>query len=207
MLKGKDTANFQEMLSGKKVPLVVLDTKWYQLFDDGKVPNHIKSMQVELNDLLKTQGRLNSELKDLKSLKSGLIKDIVDNMEATNADAKASKQEKKLEDSKRLIQEINDKIEKNEDEQYEIPKKISDLNKQIVIATMEICYSNLQSNKEEINRINAWIEDTRIQLKKNIIIKQDKEIQNTSIYSYMHDILGPEIVDLFDQKYEDTEKL
>ena len=42
----------------------------------------------------------------------------------------------------------------------------------------------------------------KTELKRRIIIKQDKEIANTNIYTYMHDLLGPEMMEVFDNKEE-----
>ncbi len=43
----------------------------------------------------------------------------------------------------------------------------------------------------------------RVELKKNIIIKQANEHKNEEIYAYMHDILGPRALDVFDLKYDE----
>ena len=45
-----------------------------------------------------------------------------------------------------------------------------------------------------------------ILLKKNIIKKQNREINNKEIYSYMHDIFGRDVINLFDVKYEEEQK-
>ena len=45
----------------------------------------------------------------------------------------------------------------------------------------------------------------RIDLKKNIIKKQNREINSKEIYSYMHDIFGAQIIDIFDLKQEEQE--
>ena len=46
--------------------------------------------------------------------------------------------------------------------------------------------------------LGNWINETRMELKKRILIKQDKETKNTEIYNYMHDLLGPEMMEVFD---------
>jgi hypothetical protein len=43
----------------------------------------------------------------------------------------------------------------------------------------------------------------RIDLKKNIIRKQNRDINNREIYAYLHDIFGARVIDLFDIKYEE----
>ena len=40
-------------------------------------------------------------------------------------------------------------------------------------------------------------------LKKNIIRKQNRDINNREIYAYLHDIFGPSTLDLFDNHYEE----
>ena len=58
--------------------------------------------------------------------------------------------------------------------------------------------------EEEAKEIEDWITQVRIDLKKNIIRKQNREINNREIYAYLHDILGPEVLDLFDIQYENN---
>ena len=75
-----------------------------------------------------------------------------------------------------------------------------------MLASMEFCYEKLRTNDEEIQEIDAWIKQVRIDLKKNIIKKQNREINSKEIYSYMHDIFGAEIIDVFDLKEEGQKK-
>ena len=42
----------------------------------------------------------------------------------------------------------------------------------------------------------------RIELKKNVVRKQQKELYNQELYTYMHDIFGPDVMELFDLKYQ-----
>ena len=46
----------------------------------------------------------------------------------------------------------------------------------------------------------------RIDLKKNIIKKQNRDINNREIYAYLHDICGPQVLDLFDVEMEASDK-
>ena len=74
-----------------------------------------------------------------------------------------------------------------------------------MLASMDFCYDKLRTNNEEIEEIAAWIKQMRIDLKKNIIKKQNREINSKEIYSYMHDIFGAQIIDIFDLKQEEQE--
>ena len=42
----------------------------------------------------------------------------------------------------------------------------------------------------------------RKELKENVVKKQEMEITNVEIYTYMHDILGPEVIETFDIRYD-----
>ena len=44
--------------------------------------------------------------------------------------------------------------------------------------------------------IDDWIANIRVELKKNVIRKQNRDINNREIYSYLHDIFGAEVLDL-----------
>jgi type I site-specific restriction endonuclease len=78
---------------------------------------------------------------------------------------------------------------------------IDDVNKQLMLLTMQDCYARLQGNAKEIEEISKWIDEFRVELKKNVIRKQDKELANHRLYSYMHDIFGTEVIDIFDMQY------
>lgn len=195
---------FRELLKDKKIPILVLDQKWHRLFDAEGKPKRVKVLEKQLNQLLARQGRLTQETKELKRLKSTLMGNIMINMEGTGENVSALFK-KKLDEDKRLIGEINQRLEKYEEELADIPIKLDEYNKELMILSMEYCYDTLRSNSEEINEISQWIKQVRIDLKKNILIKQNREINSRAIYSYLHDIFGPGVVDMFDLKNSDIQ--
>lgn len=195
---------YSEAIEKKKIPILILDNKWHRIFGKMNPTKDIIRLEKELAGLIKLQGKLTNENKDLKKIKANLMQDIVDNMDGLKDSENEKSIDKKLNDNKRLINETNDRLEKNEDKLMELPKEIDEVNKQLMIATMEMCYDRLNSNTTEIEEIAEWIKSIRIQLKKNIVKKQDLEIYNAELYSYMHDIFGPEVMELFDMKYVPT---
>ena len=70
---------------------------------------------------------------------------------------------------------------------------------------MEYCYDVMGRNNQDIDDTARWVTQIRIELKKRLIRKQEMEKQNQDIYSYMHDIFGADIVNLFDMKYNPEE--
>ncbi len=188
---------FREALIGKKIPVLTLDNQWHRLFTQTGANEEIQRLEGDLNEILKRQGKLNTELKSLSAFKKKLMQEIVSIMELPDSPAK----EKKMADNKRMIEESNQKMDDYNDELMDIPKQIDEANFALMLASMRMCYSRIQQNVKEIDEINQWVSDFKVQLKKKIILKQQKEIWNDEMYNYMHSIFGPDVIDMFDMKY------
>ncbi len=191
---------FEKALEGKRLPILVLDNKWHRLFDTMESDKTMKKLEEELSNLLKRQGKLNTELKEIRRIKKKLMDDVVELM---NREDSASV--RKQEENKRLIEECNEKAESYEDELLELPKQIQTTNHELMLETMELCYYVLKKNEKDIVDIAAWINQVRVELKKNILRKQEKELTNQRLYSFMHDILGPDVIEIFDMQYNPME--
>lgn len=192
---------YKKALQGKRIPVLTLDNKWHRLFAMMEPDRELKHLEEQLNSLLKLQGKMNTESKSIKKIKKKLMDEIVQLMERDDAAAN-----KKIEENKRLIEECNQKLEEYQDKLLDIPKEIDQANYALMLRTMEMCYEVLKINEKEIDEIGAWITQIRIELKKNIVRKQEKEIKNHELYSFMHDIFGAEVVEIFDMKHKYTDK-
>ncbi len=193
---------FLKALEGKRISPLTLDNKWHQLFDGAEIPAEIRAKADELNELLKQQGNINNELKKVKGLKKKLLDEMV-----TLADDAASgvpNAEKELEQHKRLIEDCNGHIDDYQDQLLDFPKLIDHVNRDLMIMTMDDCYDRLKENNKEIEEIGKWIDEFRRELKKNVVRKQDRELANHRLYSYMHDIFGTEVIEIFDMQYIPT---
>ncbi|MCR4590201.1 MAG: hypothetical protein K5668_05220 [Lachnospiraceae bacterium] len=193
---------FQAALLGKNVPTLTLDNKWHKLIAEVGKTDRMKELEDKLNSLLKEQGKINNELKDLKKIKNNLMDEIVSNMEGAEKGDTDSAAKKKLEDNKRLINEINDKVDSYNDAMLDIPKEIAETNTELMMLTMKESYDLIKSNKKDIEEISVWIKSMRMELKKNILHKQHMELVNVQLYSFMQGIFGPDVLDLFDIDYD-----
>ncbi len=199
----KSEEDFKKALIGKKVPLLVLDQKWHRLFAIHGKTDQIREIETQLDRYLAEQGQCNNDLEDLKKLKSKLMSNIVQNMDGTTEIADSVSRQKKLDDDKRMIDEINEKVENLEDRLLELPKLINETNESLMLMSMDYFSEKIITNREESKEIEEWISGIRIELKKNIIKKQNRDINNREIYAYLHDIFGAEVLDLFDIQYGD----
>ncbi|MCR4566582.1 MAG: hypothetical protein K5769_00865 [Pseudobutyrivibrio sp.] len=190
--------DFLTAISKIKIPMLILDQKWHRLFALGGKPDSVKTLETKESDLLKREAELKKEIKDLKRVKENLMSSVMSNMEGTS-----DLVSKKLDDDKRLLEECKERIAAAEDELKDIPNEITETNKELMIASMDYCYDKLRTNSTEAEEITNWIKDVRVQLKKNVIRKRNREINNKEIYSYMHDVFGMEVLNLFDMQNGD----
>lgn len=202
MKRGEDNSTFIEALEGKEIPILTLDEKWSLLFGADGMPPQIEKTARELNDLLDKQHALREKIKEVKRLKKKLLDEIMKlrgRLMGREGDAKT---EAILDKQTSLINDCNDKIAMLEDQQLGIPREIYQTNFKLMLQTMKHCYDYMKTSTEQITKINAWIGDVRVELKKQLIRKQESELDNYNIYTYMHQIFGPEVIELFDMKYD-----
>ncbi len=203
-MKDKNLDRFEGALKDKKIPLVTLDQKWYLLFDNNLRTFTLTNLERKLNKLLRRQGQLYNDLKEMEKAKKTLMDQILQNMNPNEEEQDGDFKIKKLDASKKLIKDLNSKITSGEKELEELPMEIDRVNKRLLIEGMSICYDAMKVNKKNIELINTWIEEVRLELKNNIVKKQEIQEETNQIYSYMHDILGFEVLDVFDLYHDEA---
>ena len=201
MAKKEKKIDFNQIVKNKKLPILTLDSRWHELFPEDQKTVVIKELEQEVNNLLKRQGKLVHDIKDMKKLKNSLIKDIMENMDISS-DLIGKAKEKKLDKNKQYINEINDKLNEAMDELADIPYQIKEVNEALMSESFNLCYERLENNKEELMDVANWIAGIREELKQKILIKQDLESKNLLMYTYMHDILGAELMEQFDVEHK-----
>lgn len=193
---------FSKALEGKRVPVLTLDSKWYRLLDElGR--KAVREDENRLNELLRAQGKINSQIKDLKKVKKKLMDEIVPMVDEAELRPELEQQIAK---NKELIEQCNQKMDDLKDSLLDYPAEIQRVNHELMLETMAYCYESIQENTAGIEEIEKWVTDIRIELKKRLIRKQEMEQKNHEIYSYMQDIFGVEVLDLFDMTYNPQEK-
>ena len=141
--------------------------------------------------LVKKQGKLVNENKDLKRAKKKLMSDIVKNMEDVENPV--------IKKGKKLMEELNEKITANEDELAKIPYELREANEELMAYSMLECYKRMLENREQIDSIKAWMDEVKEQVKKKKVEQLTLEEDTQKIYSYLHDLVGPEAMNRFDK--------
>ena len=199
----RDDNVYMSALEGKSIPILTLDDKWHQLFTQTEMTPEIESLSDELNALVDRDGKIRTETKKIKKLKKTLLSEIVPLRDKANkSGGNNAAIEKEISERTRLINECNEKLDNHSDELLDLSRQIYDVDYKLMIETMKACYDTLHTNTEYIKGLDEWISKVRVELKKNVIHLQEAEMENYNLYSYMHQIFGPEVIDLFDLKYD-----
>lgn len=191
--------DYIQIIRGKKLPIVTLDSRWHELFPEDYKSKFIREQEYAVNHLLKKQGRLVNDIKDMNKLKKNLLRDIIANMD-TVKEPKTLAKERRLDRNKHYVNEINSKTEIAMEELAELPYQIQQANEELMAESIRVLCEQLEENKEELKEVTEWIDNIREELKNKILIKQDLETRNSLIYTYMHDVLGPEIMEMVDKE-------
>lgn len=186
-----------ELLKKKNIPIASLDERWLKLFPESEKTPTIKRLEKELIELLKRQGQANTDLKDIKVVRDKLTQSVFDTAEDDTLPM--NKRLKKQATSQRLIIEARQKQDDLEREIDGLPDRIKEVNSALIFESVRVCYQRIEKNKQDIDKLEQWIEDTRIKLKERVVLKQDKEITNESIYTYLHGMLGAGVMEAFDE--------
>ena len=185
----------REALKGKKVPILVLDRRWHTLFPQGDKPAEIIQLEEKLNELLKRQGYLVNDIKDLKKTKKKLMEGIVAGMN----DAEPLR-DKKKKNQQRLLLEIKERIETESDELIELPRMIKKANEELLDTGAHYCFERLANGDEQLKIVKQEIEELRISLREKTEWKDDLEESMDSAYSLMHGLLGHDVMNLYDKR-------
>lgn len=199
MAKDKKRSNLDslyEIVKNKKLPILTLDNRWHELLPDSEKTDYIRELEQKVNKLLKKQGKLVDDIKDMKKLKKHLMKDILINMDI------GKDRDKKLGRLKQNIHEINDRIEAEMNELGDIPYQIKEVNEKLVVESMQLFYERMESNEAELKNVAEWINRMRDELTNKILLKQELETKNVALYTYMHDILGADLIEMFDKHHQ-----
>ena len=190
-----------DILKSKKLPIVLLDPLWLS------AKEHIKSKTIEkaekeLQELLKEQGRLNTDFKEYTVVKQNFLKEIL----VVSNRAQETNSEADLEELNKLHQSTlsaNKKLEEIEARLETIDEEINEKNKEIISEMIAVGYSYIENYKEQNEELENEITALREEMLKKNNKKKENDIFLKEIYNYLHSIVGREHIEILDKKLGD----
>lgn len=189
-----------ELIKKSRLPVLTLDRKWLNIFNTDEKSDEIAILEKKVNTSLKSQGTINTKRDELISLKKTLMKEIVSNMDAEEN----SRARKKVDKSKELIEDINDELLLLQDKELNVPSNINNANALLAYQSLEEIYNKIKKNDDDIDSLEKWIDETRIELKKRILVREKKREENELMDKYISDTFHPEVVRQY-KKYREEQ--
>jgi len=190
------------IISNMKVPILTLDERWNILFAEMAKSSEVKKKVKIINNLLKEQGGVVNKTKEMKVLKKRLMTNIVDNMAETEDKNENELRGKKQDASQRLILDINEKLEKSKDRLMELPYEIMQHNRELLLESLVYGYSVVENNTEKSEQLASDIERLSNELDEKIKMKENIDKQTNAMYSFMHDMIGAQVLEKIDSEVE-----
>ena len=153
---------------------------------------------------MKEQGKFNTDQKKLKALKRKLMDEIIKLADCYDGKRDEAIQ-REMDRHRRLVEECNGRLEDLQDDAGDLLDEIDETNYQLMLRTMELCYKRLEENRREIEYYDDWIKKTREELRQNMVRKEERETSTYELYTYMHNIFGRDVIDIFDMHYHPEE--
>lgn len=191
--------DFSAVLKGRKLPLLILDEQWLELFSKFEMPQEVRQLQQQLSKLVAKQGKLTEELNGLKRYKSQLLQEIVENMGVDDT-AVGQLKAKKMDKNQRLVNETREKIETLEEMISDLPREIQLINEELLIASSYVCYDQMKDNKEHLEELIQEIDELNDLLKMKLLEKYNEETNINLTYTYLHNMYGARIMELLDRE-------
>ncbi len=189
-----------ELIKKSRLPVLTLDRKWLDIFNTDEKSDEIAVLEKKVNTSLKSQGTINTKRDELIGLKKTLMKEIVSNMDAEEN----SRARKKVDKSKELIEDINDELLLLQDKELDVPSNINNANALLAYQSLEEIYNKIKKNDDDIDSLEKWIDETRIELKKRILVREKKREENELMDKYISDTFHPEVVRQY-KKYREEQ--
>lgn len=173
-----------------RIPTLTLDIRWQQVFNTPDKSSKIAKLEKKVNEAMKSVGRVNNDKADLKKLKKKLMQEIMENMDSPEN----SRASKKVVKSRELIEEINDKLILLEDEELDLPDRLDEANAELALESMREIFDRYEDNRDDIETLEQWIRETRVELKKRVLLLEMKKEENEKMDKYLSDLIYGDII-------------
>ena len=188
--------SYIQMLNGQNLPVLTLDPAWHALFVNNNKPPAVKQLERKLTELLKQQGKLTNQNRDMKVQKKRLMNNILTHM--SEDDVASDERKQKQRD---MIEQMNEKVVQNEDALQILPDEIKRVNEGLLLETMKCVYEQVHINKQKIAELDEGIDRIRTELSKKLLEKQGREEYNHDVFGNLKEIVGMRAIEMYEESH------
>lgn len=197
----KDINLDENILRTNRIPLLIQEAEWIKLFGESKNKG-IQDAKEELIKLITRNNVLESCSLKLQKNKTEYMKMILEVSDSINNEKNINgeSQIELLDQYKEKILEINEEIEETRFQLEMLPRDIREANFQLLKATVQYGYSELKNKEKVLDKSLKEIQGLRERLKELVQIKHDNEEWINETYTFLHGILGNEVIEEIDRQ-------
>ncbi|WP_353093382.1 hypothetical protein [Tissierella praeacuta] len=188
----------ESILIKNRISLLHNDDSWNKLFGDANDKN-IQNAKEELIQLVNKEREIEIRNRELQKEKMKCMKMILGVSDSINNDNKIENI-KLLDDYKNSIININEELEEITFQLETIPKEIREVNLRLLNATIQYGYNELKTKERVVNESVSEIAVLRQRLKELIKTKNDYEEWVNEAYTFLHGLLGSEVIEKIDRE-------
>lgn len=188
----------ESILLKNKIPLLHNDDSWIKLFGDTNDKN-IQNAKEELIELVSKEKEIEIQYRELQKEKLKCMKMILGVSDSINNENKVENIAL-LDDYKNRMININEELEELTFQIETIPKEIRETNLKLLNATVQYGYDELKAKEKIVNQSISEIEILRQRLKELIETKHDYEEWINETYTFLHGLLGSEVIEKIDKE-------
>ena len=192
----------ENVLRRNRIPILIKEPEWVKLF--GDINNRqIQATKAELIQLIIKEQKLEEHFKKIQKKKAKHMKMILEVSNIVNDEENNNDKTKNinlLDRYKEEILQINEEVESIKFQLENFPKEIREANFQLLNATVQYGYDELKHKEKEFDKAVSDIESLRIKLREAVITKHDNEEWINNTYTFLHGVLGSEVIEKLDRK-------
>jgi hypothetical protein len=195
----KDIKFEDNIIKKNKIPILIYNPEWMQLFINFNSKNLKKAVTV-LEELLAREKSCEAEQKELERRKKTLLNKILYISKEINEDNNIDAIPK-MEETQRELLQINEKIPMLIEELESLPSMINHQNTVVLKETIKRAYELIKHNKDEADKSQAEVNQIRQRLGELIKIKVEAEERVNKLYSFIHGMVGANEMEKLDISY------
>ncbi len=190
--------SIKDIVSKRGLPILTQSDIWKELSSKSKTPE-MAQMEKKLSDLVYQEQVMKRQFSAIMDEKKKAMGRIL----ALSEEAHINKNPyavEKMKESEKLIKDINEKVEVLADRLRDIPFAIQEANVALLKESLKDFYKDIrEGNKRKVD-VDLEINQLRKKLNELRGEKDDIETKSKKIYSYLHDLLGPEHMEILDME-------
>ncbi len=190
----------KSVLRKNDIDILILDERWNSLFVNIEKTPDIIAFEVLLKELLKKEAKITIEKKNIELIKKKCMSKILE-LTPLVYDKHVEKAKEEMSECEVEIKRINKRFAEIEEELYKTEREIKHTNIELLEQAVLVVYFKIRKIQKRKDELTIHIEQLKDKLKHLIEEKEAIVEDSGEVYTYFHDLLGPEELERLDQKY------